>query len=129
MDTNHNASDSQGPTEPPSRGVLRAACRLSQYNVVLLGGTGHPYTVVTTMLREVFGVSAHRAQELATAADQGGRVVCCTTHREHAEFKQEQVGCFGSDGIGGGMAGGGPGSMQAVIELCKDSTDIAPNGA
>src|ERR1051326_976518 len=90
--SNNNATPTQQAVE--TRGPVE---RLRQWNVVLINDQDHSYNYVTTMLRELFAFPVDRAVELATAVDRTGRAVCMTTHREHAEFKRDQILAFGRD--------------------------------
>jgi ATP-dependent Clp protease adaptor protein ClpS len=85
---------------------------LSQWNLVLLSDAEHSYNYVTTLLREVFRLPVHKAVELASEMSRTGRATCLTTHKEHAEFKREQVAAFGKDPLVEGC----PGPMSAVLE-------------
>jgi ATP-dependent Clp protease adaptor protein ClpS len=86
--------------------------RLQQWNVVLMKDQDHSYNYVTSMLREVFRLPAAKAVEVASKLDRQGRAVCCTSHKEHAEFKREQILGFGRDTLVDRSSG----SMNAVIE-------------
>ena len=89
--------------------------KLTQWNVVLINDQDHSYNYVTSMLREVFKLPAARAVEVASRLDRQGRAVCCTSHKEHAEFKREQVLGFGRDTLVDRSSG----SMNAVLERCE----------
>jgi ATP-dependent Clp protease adaptor protein ClpS len=67
------------------------------------------------MLRDLFKVSAAKAVEVASNVDRHGRAVCCTSHREHAEFKREQILAYGRDTLVDRSSG----SMSAIIEEVK----------
>lgn len=82
------------------------------WNVVLLDDDHHTYEYVIRMMRTVFGHSEQRALEIAKTVDRDGRVVCMTTHKEHAELKREQVHGFGADPLIASCAG----AMSAVLE-------------
>lgn len=95
--------------EPPRR-----------WNVVLLDDDDHTYDYVIRMLRTVFFVSEQRAYELAKAVDTQGRAICLTTHKEHAEFKREQIRAFGADPLIAACQG----AMSALIEpACAEGDD------
>jgi ATP-dependent Clp protease adaptor protein ClpS len=98
------------PTAPPAQRVER----LAQWNIVLINDQDHSYNYVTTMLRDLFKLSAARAVEVAAAVDRCGRAVCATSHKEHAEFKREQILAYGRDTLVDRSSG----SMNAVIEQC-----------
>lgn len=99
--------------EPPAAKTFdKKVEQLAQWNVVLISDKDHSYNYVTSMLREVFKLSAAKAVEVATAVDRHGRAVCCTTHKERAEFKRDQILGFGRDALVDRSSG----SMSAVIE-------------
>ncbi|MBS0197818.1 MAG: ATP-dependent Clp protease adaptor ClpS [Planctomycetes bacterium] len=85
---------------------------LPPYNVVLLDDDDHTYEYVIEMMMRLFGHPLERAFEMAKTVDKTGRVICCTTHKEHAELKREQVHGFGRDRL----LMRSMGSMSAVIE-------------
>lgn len=80
--------------------------------MVLLDDQDHTYDYVIEMVQTIFSVGPERAFEIAKAVDTQGRAVCLTTHREHAEFKQEQIHAYGKDVRIASCAG----SMSALIE-------------
>lgn len=96
----------------PERATSPATNRPGPWNVVLLDDQEHTYEYVIRMLRELFGFSVDRAFQLAKKVDDDGRVVCLTTHKEHAELKREQILAYGKDPLIASCAG----SMSAVIE-------------
>jgi len=91
----------QDQPEPPRR-----------WNVVLLDDDDHTYDYVIRLLRTVFFVAEERAYQLAVEIDTRGRAVCLTTHKEHAEFKREQIRGFGADPLIAACRG----PMSALIE-------------
>jgi ATP-dependent Clp protease adaptor protein ClpS len=82
------------------------------WNVVLLNDDAHTYDFVIRMMQELFSASPERGQVVAKKVDSQGRAVCLTTHKEHAELKQEQIHSFGRDHLIAGCAG----SMTSIIE-------------
>ena len=86
--------------------------QLPPYNVVLLNDNDHTYDYVIEMLEALFGHGPERAYRLAQQVDQDGRAVVCTTHKERAELKREQIGGFGTDH----RVCTCKGSMSALIE-------------
>lgn len=82
------------------------------WNVVLLDDDAHTYEYVIEMVVSLFGHSKERAYEIAKKVDEEGRAVLLTTHKEHAEFKRDQVHAFGPDRRMAESAG----SMSAIIE-------------
>jgi ATP-dependent Clp protease adaptor protein ClpS len=88
--------------------------QLQQWNVVLIKDQDHSYNYITSLLREVFKLNAAKAVEVAGRLDRQGRAVCCSTHKEHAEFKRDQILGFGRDTLVDRSSG----SMNAVLEVC-----------
>ena len=82
------------------------------WNVVLLDDDEHSYEYVIRMMQELFGHPLERAFKVAKTVDTEGRVVCLTTHKEHAELKRDQILASGRDPL---MAES-KGSMSAIIE-------------
>ncbi|MFN0131186.1 MAG: ATP-dependent Clp protease adaptor ClpS [Phycisphaerales bacterium] len=89
------------------------------WNVVLLDDDGHSYDYVIEMVVSLFGHSKEKAFEIAKAVDTDGRPILLTTHKEHAEFKRDQVHAFGPDRRMAESAG----SMSAVIEPAQCGGD------
>lgn len=90
------------------------------WNVVLLNDESHTYEYVIRMMQELFGHSPEKAFKMAQTVDNEGRVVCLTTHKEHAELKQEQIHSFGRDVL---MGEESVGSMTAIIEPAEFGGD------
>ena len=86
--------------------------QLPPYHVVLLNDDEHTYEYVIDMLQSLFAHSEERAFQLAQQVDQSGRAIVCTTHRERAEFKRDQILGYGSDNRVSRCCG----SMTAVVE-------------
>lgn len=82
------------------------------WNVVLLDDDEHSYEYVIRMMQELFGHSIERAFRVAKSVDTEGRVVCLTTHKEHAELKRDQILAYGRDPL----MTESKGSMSAIIE-------------
>ena len=85
---------------------------LPPYNVVLLNDDDHTVDYVIRMLRSLFGTQTERGYELAREVDRSGRAIVCTTSKERAELKRDQIHAFGPDPKVKTCAG----SMSAVIE-------------
>ena len=100
-------SNAQAPR--PHRGDAKP---MGQWNVVLLDDQEHSYDYVIRMMRELFGLTRDRALRVAQAVDTDGRAVCMTTHKEHAELKQEQITAYGRDP----QMSSSTGPMRSVIE-------------
>lgn len=85
---------------------------LKPWNVVLVDDDDHSYDYVIRMVQELFGHSSEQAYEIARTVDTQGRAVLCTTHKERAEFKRDQVTAYGKDALIASCAG----SMSAIVE-------------
>lgn len=79
------------------RRVRRDVKQPRLWNVVLLDDDDHTYEYVIEMMIKLFGHPIEQAVEIAHTVDAHGRAVCCTTHRERAELKVEQISGFGAD--------------------------------
>ena len=91
------------------------------WNVVLLDDDDHTYDYVIRMMQNVFAQPIARAFKTAQTVDSDGRVVCLTTHKEHAELKRDQILAFGRDPL----MMRSKGSMSAIIEPAEFSGDDA----
>lgn len=89
------------------------------WNVVLLDDQDHSYEYVIRMMQELFGYSLEKAFKIAQTVDNDGRVVCLTTHKEHAELKRDQILAYGKDGL----IASSKGSMGSVIEPAEFGGD------
>jgi ATP-dependent Clp protease adaptor protein ClpS len=85
---------------------------LPRYNVVLLDDDDHTYEYVIDMLESIFAHPEQKAFRMAQTVDQTGRVIVCTTHKERAELKRDQILAYGCDFRIASCLG----SMTAVIE-------------
>jgi ATP-dependent Clp protease adaptor protein ClpS len=103
------ALDAEEVTEAEIGGSVRL---LPPYNVILLNDNDHTYTYVVEMLRSLFGTQPERAWQMAKEVDKTGRAIVCTTSKERAELKRDQIHAFGPDPSNPRCAG----SMSAVIE-------------
>ena len=72
----------------------------------------HTFVYVIHMLRELFGHTLERSQQLAENVDKRGSAICLTTTREHAELKRDQIHAYGKDDLVAGCKG----SMSCSIE-------------
>ena len=86
--------------------------QLPPYNVVLLDDDDHTYEYVIEMLKALFAYPPEKGLQLAKLVDRTGRAVVCTTHKERAELKRDQITGFGTDARIASCAG----SMSALIE-------------
>ncbi len=85
---------------------------LPPYHVVLLNDDDHTFEYVIHMLQTLFGHPPEKGKQHADEVDKAGRSVVCTTSKERAELKQEQIHAFGPDRRLQRSAG----SMSAIIE-------------
>jgi len=83
-----------------------------RYHVILWDDDDHSYDYVIKMLRELFGHSIERGFQLAKEVDSGGRCICLTTTKEHAELKVEQIHAYGKDELIGRCQGSMSSSME-----------------
>lgn len=86
--------------------------RQPRYHVILWDDDDHSYEYVIMMMRKLFGHSIESGFKIAEEVDSGGKAVCLTTTREHAELKRDQIHSFGRDHLIERCAG----SMSATIE-------------
>ena len=86
--------------------------RQPPYHVILWNDDDHSYEYVIRMLQVLFGHPPEMGFLLADKVDKTGCAVVCTTTKEHAELKQEQIHAFGADAEVPECAG----SMSATIE-------------
>jgi ATP-dependent Clp protease adaptor protein ClpS len=89
---------------------------LPPYNVILLDDDDHSYEYVIEMLGKVFAHPPETGYQMAKKVDSEGRVIVCTTHKEKAELKRDQIHAYGRDVRMARSAG----SMSAVIEPVAD---------
>ena len=71
--------------------------RQPPYHVILLNDDDHTYEYVILMLKELFAHPEETGFKLAQEVDKTGRAVVCTTSRERAELKQDQIHAYGPD--------------------------------
>jgi len=86
--------------------------RQPRYSVILWDDDDHSYEYVIMMLRKLFGHPIEAGFKIAEQVDSGGKAVCLTTTREHAELKRDQIHSFGRDHLIDRCQG----SMSATIE-------------
>jgi ATP-dependent Clp protease adaptor protein ClpS len=88
---------------------------LPTYHVVLLDDNDHTPEYVIDMLQRLFSHEYQTAKALTDAVDRTGRAIVCTTHKERAELKRDQILGYGCDyRIASCRA-----SMQAVLEPAR----------
>jgi ATP-dependent Clp protease adaptor protein ClpS len=86
--------------------------RQPRYHVILWDDDDHSYEYVIMMMRQLFGHPIETGFRIAEEVDRGGKAVCLTTTREHAELKRDQIHSFGRDHLIERCEG----SMTATIE-------------
>jgi ATP-dependent Clp protease adaptor protein ClpS len=94
------------------------------WHVVLLNDDDHTYQYVIMMMQALFAHPLEKAFQIAKTVDSQGRAICLTTHKEHAEFKCEQILGFGADPLMQTSAG----SMSAIIEPADFGDDHNDEG-
>lgn len=82
-----------------------------RWHVVLLDDDHHSYEYVILMMMDLFAMPPERAFQIAQTVDKHSRAICITTHKEHAELKQEQIHAYGRDALIASCEG----SMSAVL--------------
>ena len=96
-ETNQTIEAKPQPKVQPKARTKPVPKALPPYHVVLLDDNDHTYDYVIDMLRSLFGHSAEQSMILAREVDQSGRAIVCTTHKERAELKRDQIVGFGCD--------------------------------
>lgn len=71
--------------------------QLPPYHVVLLDDDEHTYEYVIDMLQSLFNHPSEQAFLLTEEVDRTGRAIVCTTHKERAELKRDQILGYGCD--------------------------------
>ena len=115
-ESERNSPQAVEPT--PQRKPAHKPQQLPPYHVVLLDDDEHTYDYVVDMLQALFAHSEGRAFELAKQVDQTGRAIVCTTHRERAELKRDQILGYGGDVRVSRCRG----SMRAVVEPAESDS-------
>src|SRR5690348_9927834 len=67
------------------------------YNVMLHNDDDHSFEYVILMLKELFAHPEELGFKMAEKVHTKGKVIVCTTSRERAELKQEQIHAYGPD--------------------------------
>ena len=100
-------------TEKPEKARSdRKPKRQPRYNVILWDDDDHSYEYVIRMMHNLFAHSIEKGMQIAVEVDTGGRAICLTTTKEHAELKRDQIHAFGRDSLITHCKG----SMSASIE-------------
>lgn len=86
--------------------------RQPPYHVILHNDDDHSFEYVIRMLKELFAHPETMGAMMAMEVHTKGKVICCTTSKERAELKQEQIHAFGPDPLIPRCSG----SMTATIE-------------
>jgi len=71
--------------------------RQPPYHVIILNDEEHTFLYVIELLMKLFGHPLAASQELTLRIHQTGRAIVCTTHKEKAELKRDQVLAYGPD--------------------------------
>ncbi|MGI9517198.1 MAG: ATP-dependent Clp protease adaptor ClpS [Pirellulaceae bacterium] len=87
------------PVVRPDTNQRRKPKRQPRYHVILWDDDDHSYEYVIMMMRKLFGHTIEQGFKIAEQVDNGGRAVCLTTTREHAELKRDQIHSFGRDDL------------------------------
>ena len=85
---------------------------LPPYHVVLLDDDDHTFEYVIHMLQSLFGHPPEKGRQHAEEVNSAGRSIVCTTSKERAELKRDQIHAFGPDI----RIARCKGSMSSVIE-------------
>jgi ATP-dependent Clp protease adaptor protein ClpS len=97
--------------EKKPRSAKQRPKALPPYHVVLLDDEDHTYEYVMEMLRSLFGYPPEQGFRIADEVNNRHKAIVCTTHKERAELKRDQIHAFGTDVRVPTCAG----SMSAVI--------------
>lgn len=92
--------------------VIDSTKLLPPYHVVLLDDDDHSFEYVIHMLQTLFGHPPEKGRQFADEVNTSGRSIVCTTSKERAELKRDQIHGFGPDQRIPRCAG----SMTSVIE-------------
>lgn len=111
---NPRSAGGPGKTTTP---ILTADPRVEQelippFNVVLLNDDDHTFEYVVEMLRALFGHPPWVGWHMAWEVHRQGRSIVCTTSKERAELKRDQIHAYGRDP----RVPRCKGSMSAIIE-------------
>lgn len=71
--------------------------RQPPYNVILHNDDDHSFEYVILMLKELFAHPEELGFKMAKEVHEKGKVIVCTTSRERAELKQDQIHAYGPD--------------------------------
>lgn len=71
--------------------------RQPPYHVILHDDDDHSFEYVILMLKELFGHPEETGFQMAETVHKTGKVVVCTTSKERAELKQDQIHAYGPD--------------------------------
>jgi ATP-dependent Clp protease adaptor protein ClpS len=96
-ETNQVVEEKTKQKPQPKTGTKPASRELPPYHVVLLDDNEHTYDYVIDMLQSLFSHSEEQAYLLAHQVDKTGRAIVCTTHKERAELKRDQISGYGCD--------------------------------
>ncbi len=107
-------------TLPAPKTTTREKCkRQPPFHVILLNDDDHTFHYVIRMLKELFGYPDWKGMTMAEEVHTTGRVIVCTTSKERAELKRDQIHAFGPDPDATHSAG----SMSAEIEPAESGDE------
>ena len=95
MSQAQNTSDSNQRQTAPVQRTQRK--ELPTFNVVLLDDNDHTHDYVIDMLQRPLFARTSNRDGACEAVDLRGRAIVCTTHKERAELKRDQILAFGCD--------------------------------
>jgi ATP-dependent Clp protease adaptor protein ClpS len=90
----------------------RKTKRLPPYNVIIVNDEDHTFPYVIELLIKLFAHPLPTAKELTWRIHTTGRAIVCTTHKEKAELKRDQVLAYGADP----MSASSKGPLRCYIE-------------
>lgn len=103
------------PRTKKRKKTRRKPSGIPRYHVLLWNDDDHTYEYVIVMLKELFGHPVEVGFQLAEQVHTQGKAVVCTTTKERAEFKRDQIHAYGKDFSSSDCAG----SMFASIEAAR----------
>jgi len=81
----------------PKRRKQEKSKQQPRYHVLLWNDDDHSFDYVIGMMQELFAHSAGKGFMIANDVHTGGRAICLTTTKEHAELKRDQIHAYGGD--------------------------------
>lgn len=96
----------------PETSTVTGTETMPPYNVVLLNDDDHSVDYVIRMIKDLFGHSREKGDEIAKEVHTTGRAIVASTDLEEAELKRDQIHDYGPDP----MIEHCKGSMSAEVE-------------